>query len=92
MTSSRVNLSSDTAVVLLGVEDSVEAWQWVGAMLAVHSQALHPAARAVLPAHEAGGLLMSQIMLLSIWGQTLSFMEYYDTVTLWTFLLKELQT
>ena len=87
-----MNLSSDTAVVLLGVEDSVEAWQWVGAMLAVHSQALHSAARAVLPAHEAGGLLMSQIRLLSIWGQTLSFMEYYDTATLRTVLLKEQQT
>lgn len=90
MTSSRVNLSSDTAVVLSELKDKLSGgfcrslavgWGNAGSTFPGFASRAD-AAGAVLPAHEVGGLLMSQIMLLSIWGQTLSFMEYYDTVTL----------
>lgn len=101
MTSSRVNLSSDTAVVLLSeLEDKLGGGFWrswavvwgnAGWMLPGFASRAD-AEGAVLPAHRVGGLLMSQIMLLSIWGQTLSWMEFYDTATLQTVLLKELQT
>lgn len=100
-TSSRVNLNSDTAVVLLSeLKDKLSGgffrslavgWGNAGCTLPGFASRAD-AAGAVLPAHRVGGLLMSQIMLLSIWGQTLSFMEYYDTATLRTVLLKELQT
>ena len=101
MTSSRVNLSSDTAVVLLSeLEDKLGGGFWrswavvwgnAGWMLPGFASRAD-AAGAVLPAHRVRGLLMSQIMLLSIWGQTLSWMEFYDTATLQAVLLKELQT
>lgn len=91
MTKFRVNLSSDTAVVLLGVRgDSVEAWQWVRAMLAVHSQALHPAARAVLPAHEAGPCSCHRSCSFPFGDRLCHLWNIMTAVTLWTFLLKEL--